>query len=251
MNMFLILAFLFAVGSAIGWTLELFYRKFFDPTNKERKWINPGFLTGPYLPLYGFSLIILFLLAQLEKYVPIENDALRKLALFAVMAVCITIIEYLTGLIFIVKMKIKLWDYTENWGNVKGIICPLYSFFWLVLSAVYYFLINPYILGALKWLSENLAFSFVIGFFYGVFTLDLVDSVKNLIKIRAFAYENEIIVFIEELKSEILTYKEQKKEKARFLLSFRSSDSIQNHLKRYKEIPANIEKYRFKRKNKK
>lgn len=250
MNMFLILAFLFAVGSVIGWTLELFYRRLFDPTNKERRWINPGFLTGPYLPLYGFSLIILFLLAQLEKYVPIENDVLRKLALFFVMAVCITLIEYFTGLIFIVKMKIKLWDYTENWGNVKGIICPLYSFFWMVLSAVYYFLINPYILGALKWLSKNLAFSFVIGFFFGVFVLDLVGSIKNLIKIRAFAYENEIVVFIEELKSQIISYREQKKEKANFLLSFRSSDSIQNHLKRYKEMSANIEKIRIRKKTK-
>lgn len=250
MNMFLILAFLFAVGSVIGWTLELFYRRLFDPTNKERRWINPGFLTGPYLPLYGFSLIILFLLAQLEKYVPIENDVLRKLALFFVMAVCITLIEYFTGLIFIVKMKIKLWDYTENWGNVKGIICPLYSFFWMVLSAVYYFLINPYILGALKWLSKNLAFSFVIGFFFGVFVLDLVGSIKNLIKIRAFAYENEIVVFIEELKSQIISYREQKKEKANFLLSFRSSDSIQNHLKRYKEMSANIEKLRIRKKTK-
>ncbi|MGN0632867.1 MAG: putative ABC transporter permease [Oscillospiraceae bacterium] len=250
MNMFLILAFLFAVGSVIGWTLELFYRRLFDPTNKERRWINPGFLTGPYLPLYGFSLIILFLLAQLEKYVPIENDVLRKLALFVVMAVCITIIEYFTGLIFIVKMKIKLWDYTENRGNVKGIICPLYSFFWMVLSAVYYFLINPYILGALKWLSKNLAFSFVIGFFFGVFVLDLVGSIKNLIKIRAFAYENEIVVFIEELKSQIISYREQKKEKGNFLLSFRSSDSIQNHLKRYKEMSANIEKLRIRKKTK-
>ena len=69
MNLFLILAFLFMSGSLIGWSIELFYRRYFDPTNKERRWINPGFLTGPYLPLYGFSLMILFLLASLEKYV--------------------------------------------------------------------------------------------------------------------------------------------------------------------------------------
>lgn len=248
MNMFLILVFLFETGSILGWVLELFFRRFFDPTNKERKWINPGFLVGPYLPLYGFSLIVLFLLAQLEVYVPIENDALRKLVLFFIMAVCITILEYFTGLIFIVKMKIKLWDYTENRGNIKGIICPLFSFFWMVLSAIYYFLINPYILDSLKWLSENLAFSFVMGFVFGIFAIDLAVSLRNLIKIRAFAYENEIIVFIEELKSEILAYKEQKKEKAKFLLPFRSSGSIREHLNRYKEIPANIEKYRFKRK---
>jgi uncharacterized membrane protein len=158
MNMFLILAFLFAVGSAIGWAIEVVYRRFFSAANKERKWINPGFLSGPYLPMYGFALIVLFLLAKIESYVPIENNVLRKLVLFIIMAICITIIEYFTGLIFIVKMKIKLWDYSHNFGNIKGIICPLYSFFWMILSAIFYFLVNPYISNALKWLSENLAF---------------------------------------------------------------------------------------------
>lgn len=50
MNNFLILAFLFFIGCTAGWVLELFYRRF-APTNKSHKWINPGFLNGPYLPL--------------------------------------------------------------------------------------------------------------------------------------------------------------------------------------------------------
>jgi uncharacterized membrane protein len=238
--MFLILAFLFAVGSAIGWAIEVVYRRFFSAANKERKWINPGFLSGPYLPMYGFALIVLFLLAKIESYVPIENNVLRKLALFIIMAICITIIEYFTGLIFIVKMKIKLWDYSHNFGNIKGIICPLYSFFWMILSAIFYFLVNPYISNALKWLSENLAFSFVIGFFFGVFAIDLFESIRNIIKISSFALENDIIILLDDLKNQIRTYKEQKKEKAKFILSYHSSDSIQNHLKRYKEIRSNI-----------
>ena len=176
---------------------------------------------------------------------PIQNDVGRKLVLFFIMAVCITVVEYFTGLIFIVKMKIKLWDYTENRFNVKGIICPLYSFYWMILSAVYYFLINPYILEALQWLSENLAFSFVVGFFFGIFAVDLGISLKNLINIHDFAKENEIIVLLDELKKEIRVYKEDKKEKGRFTLIFRSSDSIQNHLKRYRDLPQYV-KYKLK-----
>ena len=48
---FMILGFLFFIGSLTGWGLEVFYRRFFSAANPERKWINPGFLTGPYLPL--------------------------------------------------------------------------------------------------------------------------------------------------------------------------------------------------------
>lgn len=67
MNFFLTLAFLFFIGSTIGWGIEVIFRRFFSSANPERKWINPGFLNGPYLPLYGFGLCFLYLLASLEK----------------------------------------------------------------------------------------------------------------------------------------------------------------------------------------
>ena len=57
MNMFLTLAFLFFIGSVIGWILELFYRRMIS----SKKWINPGFLVGPYLPLYGFRFVCILL----------------------------------------------------------------------------------------------------------------------------------------------------------------------------------------------
>ena len=65
MNLFLTLAFLFFIGSVLGWVLELFFRKFFSGSNPEHKWINPGFCTGPYLPIYGFGLCALYLLARI------------------------------------------------------------------------------------------------------------------------------------------------------------------------------------------
>ena len=181
MNTLLTLAFLFAVGSFLGWCLEVVFRHFVT-----HKWINPGFLIGPYLPLYGFSLCMLYALARLEPYIPIQNYILKKLVLFVIMAICITAIEYIAGLIFIKGMNIKLWDYSDQWGNVQGIICPLFSFFWLLLSATYYFFIHPYILNSLDWLAQNLAFSFIIGFFFGIFVLDLVYSLRLVRRIRLF-----------------------------------------------------------------
>lgn len=199
MNVFLILAFLFSIGSVIGWGIEVIFRRFFS----AHHWVNPGFLIGPYLPLYGSSLCLLYLLAQLEPMIPMANPWLRKPLLFILMAVAITVLEYVAGLIFIRGMKIKLWDYSERWGNIQGIVCPLFSFFWILLSAIYYFLVHPHILSALAWLAENLAFSFAIGFFYGIFVLDLVYSTQLLVKIRAFAAETGIVVRLEELKDDI------------------------------------------------
>ena len=93
MNLFLTLAFLFFIGSTFGWVLELFYRRFISSSNPERRWINPGFCTGPYLPIYGNGLCALYLLASLEGLLPWMN----KFVMFALMAVAMTAIEYVAA----------------------------------------------------------------------------------------------------------------------------------------------------------
>ena len=166
MNILLVLAFLFFIGSITGWIIELLFRRFASSSNPERKWINPGFCTGPYLPLYGCGLCLMFLIASLEDTRFISDPIWNKTALFAVMAVSMTVIEYIAGYISLRISSVRLWDYSDEWGNVQGIICPKFSLIWAVLGAAYYFLIHPHILNALTWLSNNLAFSFFIGLFF-------------------------------------------------------------------------------------
>ena len=219
MNFFLTLAFLFFIGSTIGWGIEVIFRRFFSSANPERKWINPGFLNGPYLPLYGFGLCFLYLLASLEKISTIENVVLNRIVLFAAMAVAMTVIEYIAGIIFIKGMKIKLWDYSDEWGNIGGIICPKFSFFWAVLGAVYYFLIHPYILGL----------------FFGVLLVDFGYSIKLTTRIRKFADDHDIVVKYEQLKETVRKSAEERKEKAKFIFSFRSEHNLAEQLEKYLE----------------
>lgn len=235
MNIFLILAFLFFIGSLAGWCLEVLYRRFFSTANPARKWINPGFLTGPYLPLYGFGLCAVFLLAHINVSF-IGNKIIEKIVLFILMALAVTIIEYIAGIIFIRRMKIKLWDYDDEWGNIKGVICPKYSFYWAILSAIYYFVIHPHILNSLYWLSNHLSFSFVMGFFYGVFVLDCWYSMNMMSRIKKFAEEYDIIVKYEMLKETIRQKNEERMEKRKFVFAFRSDSlSFTEHLKNYME----------------
>lgn len=245
MNIFLVLSFLFTIGSMIGWCLELVYRRY-SKDNIDRRWINPGFLIGPYLPLYGFGLCALYLLACYGSLHIIQNEIMRKVVLFVIMAVAMTLIEYAAGIIFIKKMKVKLWDYTDEWCNYQGIICPKYSLYWAILGAVYYFLIHPHILSALTWLSRNLAFSFVIGFFFGIFVVDLGFSIKILNKIRTFAVENNIIMKYELLKIQISKSTQGGKEKLKFLLPFHTLQPLSTHLKRYLEIAIAFEESQIK-----
>ena len=145
MNFILTLAYLFFVGSISGWVLELFFRKWFSSSNPEHKWINPGFCTGPYLPIYGFGLCALYLLALLGRETGLDGSIQGRVLLFLGMAVSMTLIEYIGGLLLLKGAKIRLWDYSNCRGNIQGLICPLFSFFWALLSAGYYFLIHPHI----------------------------------------------------------------------------------------------------------
>lgn len=218
----MVLTFLFFVGSLIGWGIELVWRRFFSKNNPERKWLNPGFLTGPYLPLYGLSLCILFVLSFID--VSFVREAwLQKLVLFVLMAVCITVLEYIAGLIFIKGMHIKLWDYSECWGNIKGLVCPQYSLYWVILSAAYYFLVHPRILAWLYWFTNHLAFCLVVGFFYGVFAVDVGYTLNLSAKIRAIAAEQKRDVRWENLKLLIQKKNEELREKRHFLFSFHSN----------------------------
>lgn len=246
MSIFLILAFLFTVGSFLGWCLELVFRRI-----TSKKFVNPGFLSGPWLPIYGFSLCVLYLLTLTESHIPIENKILQKIILFIIMAIVITCIEYIAGLIFIKKMKVKLWDYSENRGNIQGIICPTFSFFWLLLSAIYYFLIHPHILDMLRWLSNNLAFSFCIGFYFGIFTIDLINSFQVVFHIKKFAEEKQIVIRLEEFKSDVIESKKKRGEKIKFMLSYHSNVPLKESLEQYKKNRENLRKSSTRQKKKK
>lgn len=246
MYFFLTLAYLFFVGSVSGWVLELFFRKIFSASNPEHKWINPGFCTGPYLPIYGFGLCVLYLLALSGSKTGLEGSPRGRALLFLCMAASMTLIEYIGGLLLLKGAKIRLWDYSNRWGNIQGLICPLFSFFWALLGAGYYYLVHPHILSALAWLSENLAFSFVIGLFFGVFLVDLASSAHWVARVKAFADENGVIVKVENLKAHIHAAQERASARVHFFFAFRSERPLTEHLREAHEA---VEKIRQKRKD--
>lgn len=43
------------------------------------------------------------------------------------MAAAVTLVEYIAGLISIKLLHVKLWDYSKQWGNIQGIICPKFT----------------------------------------------------------------------------------------------------------------------------
>ncbi len=225
----LVASFLFIAGSMLGWVTEVLFRRFFT----AKKWINPGFLSGPYLPLYGFGMVGLFIIS----FIPVKTGFawLDAVIVIMIMGAAMTLIEYVAGLIFIKGMKIKLWDYSDRRFNVQGIICPLFSFLWLAVAAFYYFVIRPYAINSVVWFVENIEFSFIVGLFLGIFLVDVCHSLNITAKIRRFAKENKIVVSFEKLKESVREKIEKyEHKKASFVFPFRSNRSLSENLDYYK-----------------
>ena len=236
--MFFRLAFLFMVGSVGGWIIEVFFRRFFS----IKKWINPGFLNGPYLPMYGCGTVMLFGAC----FIPMPRWAITLM-----LVVFLTLLEYVTGLIFIKGMKIKLWDYSNRWGNIQGIICPMFSLFWGIIAAIFvYFLYNPLSIAS-AWAADSIWMIFVSGIFYGTFITDLCISFNVSLKIRNAAAQLKTAVHYEEFKAYINERRKQSRQRIKFLFPFAGvslRDSVSEwYAKKKEDIRASLER----KKNKK
>lgn len=244
LRVFFTVAFLFAVGSMGGWVLELLFRRFFS----AKKWINPGFLTGPCLPIYGFGLASLYLMARIDfSFIP--NSIARTIVLILFMTFIVTLIEYIGGLIFIKGMKIKLWDYSSQWGNIQGIICPLFTFFWLIACTIYTLFVDPYILKLASWFETNIYYSFFVGIFVGILLVDFASSIHLASKIAKMAKESKFIVKWEEFKDNIADHMHELKEKRNFIKAFSSSISLKESFEHYVKTTKDKINLKFKRHN--
>lgn len=242
MQIYLQFTFLFFLGATAGWVMELFFRRF-KKDNVDRKWVNPGFLNGPYLPIYGFGVCTLYGISALIDRLPIGGSGgtggasgiVRVAAIFVLSGVGMTLIELIAGEIFILGFKVKLWDYDRCWGNYKGIICPLFSLIWAVLGTVYAVLVNPLIVSSLHWFTAHITFSYFLGILSGVMGVDVVYSFHIVARIRAFAVENNILVRYEELKDSIIRTLDREHLRRKFFLSFLSSIPLADHLRNFRD----------------
>lgn len=233
MMIFLDIVFLFFIGCTFGWILELFYRRL-----AHGYWVNPGFLVGPYLPIYGFGLCALTVI-----YLTFYEMNLPSILVIILMGAAMTLIEFIGGLSFVNK-PVKLWDYSNNWGNYKGIICPLFSLIWTLISALYYFFLAEFILDKVVWFNNHIIFSYVLGLFTATIIIDYAYSTKLLSKVRTYAKESGAIIRYEEFKKIVKEHQQKAKEKYSFIFPLKSSMDLKPYVHNYKKYIKKIKRFK-------
>ena len=67
------------------------------------------------------------------------HTGLEKLNTFTRCALCslaVTAVEFVSGCLFNLKMKLNVWDYSDMPFNIKGQVCLLYTLLWGGLSLI-------------------------------------------------------------------------------------------------------------------
>ena len=123
----------FALYSFAGWIIELAYR-----SCRQKKFVNPGFLFGPFVPLYGTGAIAVIIL---HAYISNTNIALQ----FIIYLVILSAIEYITGEFFERVWGLKLWEYSNKIFNIKGKVSLAFSIVWALMALIAINFIHPYI----------------------------------------------------------------------------------------------------------
>lgn len=238
-RMLLTVMFIFLVGCMLGYLLEVLFRRYVS----AKKWVNPGFMQGPWLPLYGFGLVLMFLLSwiilsfmpsSLVFYNPTgdlfgleysSGPTVYDLIPICIMGIAMTVLEFVAGLIFVKGFKVRLWDYSNMKGNVMGVICPVFSLIWFAVSILFYYGLNPYVFEAFKMSfaymfgsSEygsvaHFGFIFFLGVVYGIFLIDFIKSIGIFSRVSKIAKNSNIVARYEKLMEEQKKTRKEYKEK--------------------------------------
>lgn len=121
----------FSFYAFAGWIMETIYRSI-----QQRRMVNPGFLSGPFLPIYGFFTTLVILSSGLLSHIAWEGQ-------FAWFVFLSTVLEYLAGWFFERFFHLQLWDYHSTPFNLHGRIALPYSLLWGVLGLVFHLIIHP------------------------------------------------------------------------------------------------------------
>lgn len=118
------------IYSFLGWVWETSYVSF-----KAGKYINRGFVNGPFCTIYGFGAVFIYLILN-----PVSENIF---ALFGGGLLVATILEYVTAVLMESIFHTSWWDYSDKKLNFQGRICLGASLGWGAASVIFFRILHP------------------------------------------------------------------------------------------------------------
>ena len=127
---------LFMIYSVAGWVLEVTCKLI-----EYKRFINRGFLIGPYCPIYGWGAVAITFLLYRYSYDP--------LILFFMTLLTCSILEYATSWVMEKLFKARWWDYSKRKFNVDGRVCLGTMIPFGIFGMILTYVTNPLIISGL------------------------------------------------------------------------------------------------------
>ncbi len=184
------LVWVFIVYAFLGWCTEVSYAAL-----DTGKFVNRGFLNGPYCPIYGCGVVIVVAaLTPLQ-----ENLAI----LFVGSFVLTSVLEYITGFLLEKIFHNKWWDYSNFPFNIKGYVCLKFSILWGLACTFIMKVLHPMIYGFIVWIPRTLGIVILVILMSG-FAVDLCVTVSTILKFnRHIRAIDEMAAALHKLSDEI------------------------------------------------
>lgn len=158
----------FIVYAFLGWVCEDIYCGI-----GKRKFINRGFLYGPYCPIYGFgALLVIYPLLMVSKH---------PIVVFIFGMVLTSILEYITSFVMEKLFATRWWDYSTYPFNINGRICLQNSLLFGLMALVVVYGLHP----IMSRFVERIPLGFLVIFlimFTIFFVIDIVNTVIVLLR---------------------------------------------------------------------
>lgn len=214
--------FIFCLFSFIGWVIELIYRSIVD-----KRIVNPGFMTGCVVPIYGFSSIILYIICGITDNIYI---------FIPLSVVLLTLLEFISGIILDKFFHLRLWDYSDRKFNYKGLICIRFTIYWLLLALLFkYFMYSRINYLSINFIS-NSVYLFLLGIFTGIFILDLCASIDLVSKMTKYSKVIKHSINYEKIKFDARRETNRKKLVHAIYPYFKTNKYLKDKLSDYYEI---------------
>lgn len=167
----------FFIYAIIGWIIEVSFHVI-----TKGKFINRGFLSGPYCPIYGFGALSVILLLN-------QVGPISKLMLFFASMLIATILELITGFILEKIFHKRWWDYTSYKFNLGGYICAEFSLLWGAVCFILYEAIHPLIIKLIGLVPIKILL--IVNIIMGV--MFVVDFITTIITIMGLSQKFKLL----------------------------------------------------------
>ena len=161
---------LFFIYSFAGWLMEVI-----RVSKKEKKFVDRGFLIGPYCPIYGYGVLLITIL--LRKY---TDDII--VTFFMSLIIC-GILEYLTSYLMEKIFKARWWDYSDRKFNINGRICLENLIPFGIGGCIIVYIINPFLLGIIGFVPD-IIMNILLTFLLISYITDLIVSLKIILNLK-------------------------------------------------------------------